>query len=111
MNADVIELQAPSLGVETNEQILRRVLNALNEGKVSDATAQFDDHFSFNDHALDLEFYAEGALDRILSEIVRALRRQSRRSRINLRVWGSHRREIEAYRFSESGLRDMAVDE
>jgi hypothetical protein len=56
MNTNVIELDAPSLGVETNEQILRGVLNALNEAKVSDAIDEFDEHFSFNDHALDPEF-------------------------------------------------------
>jgi hypothetical protein len=32
------------------------VLTALNEGRVFDAVDQFDDHFSFNDHAFDLEF-------------------------------------------------------
>jgi hypothetical protein len=56
MITNVIEMEAPSLGVETNERILRRVLTALNEGRVSDAIDQFDSYFTFNDHALDLEF-------------------------------------------------------
>lgn len=56
MNTNVIDLVAPSLGLETNEQILRDVLTALNEGRISDAVERFDDRFCFNDHALDLEF-------------------------------------------------------
>jgi steroid delta-isomerase-like uncharacterized protein len=36
--------------------ILQSVLAALNEGRISEAVDQFDDHFTFTDHALDLEF-------------------------------------------------------
>jgi hypothetical protein len=36
--------------------ILQSVLAALNEGKISQAVDQFDDRFTFSDHALDLQF-------------------------------------------------------
>jgi hypothetical protein len=32
------------------------VLTALNEGKISEAVDRFNDHFTFTDHALGLEF-------------------------------------------------------
>jgi SnoaL-like domain len=42
--------------------ILQSVLAALNEGKISEAVDQFDDRFTFTDHALDLEFTDKGRL-------------------------------------------------
>jgi SnoaL-like domain len=42
--------------------ILQSVLAALNEGKISQAVDQFDDHFTFTDHALDLKFTDKGRL-------------------------------------------------
>jgi steroid delta-isomerase-like uncharacterized protein len=36
--------------------ILQSVLAALNEGKISKAVDGFDEHFTFTDHALDLDF-------------------------------------------------------
>jgi hypothetical protein len=69
MNSNVIELEAPTLGVEINEQILRCVLKALNEGRIADAIAQFDDHFSFNDHALDLEFTQKERLSQFFDKL------------------------------------------
>ena len=38
------------------EEILQSALAALSEGRVTEVVAQFDDHFTFNDHALTLEF-------------------------------------------------------
>src|SRR5262249_62173941 len=43
-------------GVSGGKPILQSVLDALNEGRIAEAVAQFDDHFTFTDHALDLEF-------------------------------------------------------
>ena len=37
-------------------QILQSALAALGEGRVPEVVAQFDDHFTFKDHALTLEF-------------------------------------------------------
>ncbi len=56
MNTNIVEMEAPLIGMETSEQILRHMLTALNEGRVSDAAEWFADRFTFNDHALDLEF-------------------------------------------------------
>ena len=42
--------------VSARRPILQSVLDALNEGRISEAVNQFDDHFTFTDHALDLEF-------------------------------------------------------
>ena len=57
-----------SIGVSAPKRILQSVLAALNEGKISQAVDQFDDHFTFTDHALDLEFTDNGPLGRILSK-------------------------------------------
>ena len=51
-----------SIGVSAPKRILQSVLAALNEGKISKAVDQFDDHFTFTDHALDLEFTDKGRL-------------------------------------------------
>src|SRR5262249_40023522 len=42
--------------VSARKPILQSVLGALNEGRIAEAAAQFDDQFTFTDHALDLEF-------------------------------------------------------
>jgi steroid delta-isomerase-like uncharacterized protein len=42
--------------------ILQSVLAALNEGRISEAVDQFDERFTFTDHALDLEFTDQGRL-------------------------------------------------
>jgi len=44
------------IGVSAHNRILQSVLAALNEGNISNAVDQFDDHFTFTDHALDLAF-------------------------------------------------------
>ncbi len=38
------------------QRILQTVVAALNEGRVAEAVASFDDDFKFTDHALNLEF-------------------------------------------------------
>jgi SnoaL-like domain len=42
--------------------ILRSALTALGNGKIHEAVYHFDDHFTFNDHALGLEFTDKGRL-------------------------------------------------
>jgi SnoaL-like domain len=51
MNPDIA-----SIGVDAPGRILQSVLAALNEGEISNAVDQFDEHFTFTDHALDLAF-------------------------------------------------------
>src|SRR5262245_9200977 len=54
--------------VSASKPILQSVLDALNEGRISEAVAQFDDHFTFTDHALDLEFTDKGRLTEFLQK-------------------------------------------
>jgi SnoaL-like domain len=45
-----------------SSRLLQSVLDALNKGEISKAVDQFDDHFTFADHALALEFTDKGRL-------------------------------------------------
>src|SRR5262249_24850072 len=54
--------------VSARKPILQSVLDALNEGRISEAVDQFDDHFTFTDHALDLEFTDKGRLVEFFQE-------------------------------------------
>src|SRR5215510_4282281 len=45
-----------SIGVSVPNRILQSVLDALNAGKISQAVDHFDNHFTYTDHALALEF-------------------------------------------------------
>ena len=51
-----ISSDTPSIGQDASERILSSALTALSEGKISEAVNRFDDHFAFNDQALDLKF-------------------------------------------------------
>jgi hypothetical protein len=57
-------------------RILQSALAALSEGRASEVVEQFDEHFTFNDHALTLEFTDKLRPDRILRESSRAIPRQ-----------------------------------
>jgi hypothetical protein len=56
MNTTNMNPETAWIGVSAPKRILQSALAALNEGKISKAVDQFDDHFTFTDHALDLEF-------------------------------------------------------
>ena len=56
MSTGSVNADAALIGVSTPAHILESILAALNRGKLSVATDQFDDHFTFEDHALDIEF-------------------------------------------------------
>src|SRR5215469_2366388 len=43
-------------GLNAPQYLLRAVLAALSQGRISEAVDQFDDNFTFNDRALGLEF-------------------------------------------------------
>ena len=51
-----------SIGVNAPKRILQSALAALNEGRIAEAVTQFDDHFTFTDDALDLEFTEKARL-------------------------------------------------
>jgi hypothetical protein len=56
MTTNLISFDALSIGLDASERTLRSVLTALSKGKFSEAVGRFDDHFTFIDQALDLEF-------------------------------------------------------
>ncbi len=56
LNHSDISSDTSSVGLDVSERTLRFVLAALSEGRFSDAVNRFDDHFTFIDHALGLEF-------------------------------------------------------
>jgi hypothetical protein len=45
---------------------LQSVLEALNQGRISQTVDQFDDDLTFNDHALGLDFTDKGRLTEFL---------------------------------------------
>jgi steroid delta-isomerase-like uncharacterized protein len=53
---EVILPEKDSGSLNTPRSILQSALAVLNEGRISELVAQFDDDFEFNDHALSLEF-------------------------------------------------------
>jgi ketosteroid isomerase-like protein len=57
-----------STPVNAPQWILRSVLAALSEGRISEAVAQFDERFKFNDHALALEFTDKTRLKEFLEK-------------------------------------------
>jgi len=56
MSTSSVNADTALIGASTPAHILKSILAALNQGKVSEVADQFDDHFTFKDHALDLEF-------------------------------------------------------
>jgi hypothetical protein len=56
MNTTNMNPDTALIGVSAPKRILQSALAALNEGKILKAVDQFDDRFTFTDHALDLEF-------------------------------------------------------
>lgn len=56
MSTANISPDATSMRLSSSTQTVLSVLAALNEGKVSKAMDRFDDHFTFIDHSLGLEF-------------------------------------------------------
>ena len=56
MRTTSVNTDAALIEVSTPAHILESILAALNQGKVSEVADQFDDHFTFIDHALDIGF-------------------------------------------------------
>jgi ketosteroid isomerase-like protein len=52
----VSKLEEKPTTVTAPRRILKSVLTALSQGNISEVVEQFDDHFTFTDHALALEF-------------------------------------------------------
>jgi SnoaL-like polyketide cyclase len=56
MSTSSVNADTALIGVSATAHILESILAALNQGKLSEIADQFDDHFTFIDHALDIEF-------------------------------------------------------
>jgi len=52
--------------VSAPQYVLESMLTALREGRISEAVDDFDDHFTFNDHGLELEFADKERLSEFL---------------------------------------------
>jgi len=61
MHTTVMSADTASIGVSAPKRILQSVLTALNEGRIAEAAAQFDDHFTCTDYALDSSLQIRGA--------------------------------------------------
>jgi hypothetical protein len=55
-------------GVRDPLAILQSMLAFRSEGKIAEFVGEFDDHFTFTDHALDLEFKDKGQLIQFLQK-------------------------------------------
>jgi steroid delta-isomerase-like uncharacterized protein len=62
MISTIIERDIELFRVGAPERILQSVLEALNQGRISQTVDQFDDDLTFNDHALGLDFTDKGRL-------------------------------------------------
>src|SRR5215467_1455346 len=51
-----IETYTPSTGASATLRILQSALTALSDGRISEVVDAFDDRFTFNDQALELQF-------------------------------------------------------
>jgi SnoaL-like domain len=68
MSSNTNHWDTTSSEVGATERILQSVLAALNEGKRAEVADRFDDHFTFTDHALKLEFSDKGRLIEFLQK-------------------------------------------
>jgi limonene-1,2-epoxide hydrolase len=56
MSSNSVNVDAGWIGMSTPVDILKSIMASLNQGKVSEVADQLADHFTFKDHALDIEF-------------------------------------------------------
>jgi steroid delta-isomerase-like uncharacterized protein len=69
MNTDSSVLENASTETTTPSRILQTALAALRQGNFVDFADQFNDQFTFIDHALELEFRDKGRLTEFLAKI------------------------------------------
>jgi steroid delta-isomerase-like uncharacterized protein len=69
MNTDSTVLDIASTETTTPSRILQTALAALRQGNFVDFADQFNDQFTFIDHALELEFRDKGRLTEFLAKI------------------------------------------
>jgi steroid delta-isomerase-like uncharacterized protein len=62
-------LDNASVDVTSPDRVLQTALTALRQGNFAEVVDQFNDEFTFTDHALDLEFKDKGRLREFLAKI------------------------------------------
>src|SRR6266567_6878573 len=69
MNTHNTVLDTASVEVTTPDRILQTALAAWRKGNLAEVVDQFNDQFTFTDHALGLEFKDKGRLTEFLAKI------------------------------------------
>jgi steroid delta-isomerase-like uncharacterized protein len=69
MDTDSTDLDNASVEATTPDRILQTALPAWREGNLAEVVDQFNDQFTFTDHALGLEFKDKGRLTEFLAKI------------------------------------------
>jgi steroid delta-isomerase-like uncharacterized protein len=69
MNTHSTDLDNASVEATTPDRILQTALAAWREGNLAEVVDQFNDQFTFTDHALGLEFKDKGSLTEFLAKI------------------------------------------
>jgi steroid delta-isomerase-like uncharacterized protein len=62
-------LDTTSVGATSPDRVLQTALTALRQGSLGEVVDQFNDQFTFTDHALDLEFKDKGRLREFWAKI------------------------------------------
>jgi hypothetical protein len=70
MNTHTAVLDNPSAETTCPERILQAALAAWRQGNLVKVADQFNDQFTFTDHALELEFRDKGRLTEFLEKIL-----------------------------------------
>jgi hypothetical protein len=68
MNTNVIDSDTPLTEAKGHCDILRSILAALGKGKITEFVEGFGDHFTYTDHALNLQFTDKGRLSEFLKK-------------------------------------------
>src|ERR1700752_3463017 len=69
MNISGSVLNDAALDATSPDRVLQTVLTALRQGSLVEVIDQFNDQFTFTDHALDLEFKDKGRLREFLADL------------------------------------------
>jgi len=68
MNTNVIDSDTSLTEAKGHSDILRSILAALGKGKITEFVEGFGDHFTYTDHALNLQFTDKGRLSEFLKK-------------------------------------------
>jgi hypothetical protein len=68
MNTNIIDSDTSLTEAKGHRDSLQSMLAALGKGKITEFVEGFDGHFTFNDHALNLQFTDKGRLSEFLKK-------------------------------------------